>query len=159
MSETQVRCAGWRDIPAMADVEQAAFPDDPWTTATLWAELALRPRRCYVVAAGGAGGGRTTLGYAGLDLAGDVADVMTVAVHPDARGRGLGGLLLERLHERARAAGATDMMLEVRADNSVGRRLYDTRGYRVVHTRRGYYRTVGGPPVDALVMRKELVGR
>lgn len=153
MTGTTVRLreAGWRDIPLLASVERQAFPDDPWDEPTFWAELAQRPRRHYVVADAGSGTAEPQ-GYAGLDLGGDVADVMTVAVHPDARGTGLGAQLLDHLHQRARAAGAHGMMLEVRADNTPARALYDTRGYRVVHTRPRYYR--GG--VDALVMRKEL---
>lgn len=156
-----LRDADWRDIVAMVRVERAAFPQDPWTEASFWAELAQRPRRAYVVATAEeqVAGGGALLGQAGLDLAGDVADVMTVAVDPVARGRGLGAQLLGALHDRALASGARSIMLEVRADNAAARQLYLGRGYRVVRTRPGYYRSAGGSPtVDALVMRKELVG-
>lgn len=145
----------------MARLEQQIFPADAWSQATMWAELACRPRRAYLVAEGHPGGGvdgdGRLLGYAGLDLAGDVADVMTVAVDPRARGRGLGATLLEGLHARARDAGARSVMLEVRADNTSALGLYRTRGYEVVRTRVGYYRDpAGGPAQDALIMRKEL---
>ena len=106
---------------------------------------------------GGADEDSGLLGYAGLDLAGDVADVMTVAVDPRARGRGLGATLLDGLHARARDAGARSVMLEVRADNTSALGLYRPRGYEVVRTRGGYYRDpAGGPAQDALIMRKEL---
>jgi ribosomal-protein-alanine acetyltransferase len=145
----------------MARLEQQIFPADAWSQATMWAELACRPRRAYLVAeghhGGGVDGGGRLLGYAGLDLAGDVADVMTVAVDPRARGRGLGATLLDGLHARARDAGARSVMLEVRADNTSALGLYRTRGYEVVRTRVGYYRDpAGGPAQDALIMRKEL---
>ncbi|MFC6422670.1 ribosomal protein S18-alanine N-acetyltransferase [Ornithinimicrobium tianjinense] len=137
----------------MAEIEARSFPADAWPPATFWAEHAARPRRSYVVAIDE----HRVVGYAGLDLAGDVADVMTVTVHPDRRGTGLGAHLLEELHTRARAAGAAAVMLEVRADNGPARGLYGSRGYAVVHTRSGYYRSAdGGPSVDALIMRKEL---
>lgn len=154
----RLREADWRDLATLAEIEQRAFPDDAWSEASLWAELAQRPRRTYLVAEhDDPGGGCPVLGYAGLDLAGDVADVMTLAVAPAARGRGVGDRLLEALHTRARAQGAQGVLLEVRADNAPARGLYGTRGYAVVHTRRGYYRDpLGGPAVDALVMRKEL---
>lgn len=142
----------------MADVESASFADDPWSPATLWSELAQRPRRRYVVAPGYGPGEPALLGFAGVDLTGEVADVMTVAVHPAARGRGTGGLLLGHLQDQAGAAGARQVLLEVREDNEVARRMYASRGYHVVHTRRGYYRSTDGPAVDALVLRKELVG-
>ncbi|WP_151526898.1 ribosomal protein S18-alanine N-acetyltransferase [Serinicoccus kebangsaanensis] len=147
---THLRAATWRDIPAMADLERAAFPEDPWDEASLWSELARRPRRSYLVAHDP----RTSdlVGYAGLDLGGDVADVMTLAVDPRARGRGVGTLLLDELHHRARAAGAASVMLEVRSGNDVARRLYASRGYALVRTRRRYYRS----GEDALALRKEL---
>ena len=161
MNAVQLRDADWRDLTTMARLEQQIFPADAWSQATMWAELACRPRRAYLVAEGHPGGGvdgdGRLLGYAGLDLAGDVADVMTVAVDPRARGRGLGATLLEGLHARARDAGARSVMLEVRADNTSALGLYRTRGYEVVRTRVGYYRDpAGGPAQDALIMRKEL---
>lgn len=150
---TRLREVGWRDLGPMTDLERRAFPDDAWSEATFWAELAGRPRRSYVLAEDDDG----LAGYAGLDLTGDVADVMTVAVDPGRRGQGLGARLLADLHRRATAAGATSVMLEVRADNAPARGLYESRGYAVVHTRPGYYRSTAGPSVDALVMRKELL--
>lgn len=138
----------WRDIPALAAIEREVFPDEAWTEATWWAELARRPRREYLLARDVHG----IAGYGGLDLAGDSADVMTVAVGPDRRGSGLGRLLLEHLLQRARQRGAARVMLEVRADNTAARSLYQRAGFTVLHTRRGYYR--GG--IDALVMRKEV---
>lgn len=159
VSTVQLREADWRDLGAMAGLESEIFVDDAWSEASMWAELALRPRRAYLVAQAGdeSRPGQALLGYAGLDLSGDVADVMTVAVAPRARGRGVGATLLSALHDLALHAGATSMMLEVRADNEVARRLYRSRGYDVVRTRRGYYRDPsGGPAQDALIMRKEL---
>ncbi len=154
-----VREATWRDLSAMARLEQRCFPHDAWSEATFWAELAQRPRRCYWVAVDDAHDGGEVVGYAGLDVAGDLVDVMTVAVDPRRRGSGLGTRLLETMHGRAEDAGARAVLLEVRADNHGARSLYAARGYQVVRTRPGYYRSAGGaPPVDALVMRKELVG-
>ena len=50
MSAAVLRDADWRDIPAMARLERATFPEDAWTEASFWSELAQRPRRAYVVA-------------------------------------------------------------------------------------------------------------
>ena len=144
-----LRDAHWADVPALAGLERALFAADAWSQPTWWAELAARPRRDYVVLSEGDG----LLGYAGLDHAGDAADVMTVAVAPGARGRGLGRVLLAELERRALARGAAHVILEVRADNEAARALYDRSGYAVVNTRRRYYQP---GDVDALVMRKSL---
>lgn len=136
----------------MSRLEHVVFPDDAWSEASWWAELAQRPRRAYLVAEEG-----DLLGYAGLDLGGQVADVMTIAVAPQARGRGLGTTLLAQLHRLAGCAGAGSVMLEVRSDNAPALALYQAGGYEVVRTRRGYYRDPsGGPARDAVIMRKEL---
>ncbi|GGK65316.1 ribosomal protein S18-alanine N-acetyltransferase [Ornithinimicrobium pekingense] len=154
----RTREATWRDLSAMARLEAACFPHDAWSEATFWSELAERPHRSYWVATDGGGPEEPLVGYAGVSTVDDVAEVMTLAVDPGRRGCGLGARLLDLLHARAHDAGSTAVLLEVRADNEAARALYGTRGYRVAHTRRGYYRSAGGgPAVDALVMRKELV--
>lgn len=141
---TALRALRWPDLTSVARIERVAFPLDPWTEATFWAELALRPRRHYLVAADD----RTVLGYAGLDLADDVADVMTVAVAPQARGSGLGTRLLRALLTHAADRGAARVMLEVRADNGPALGLYRRQGFAPVRRRRRYYRD----GTDALVL-------
>ena len=143
-----VRELAWTDIPTLARLESEAYPDDAWSEASWWGELAQRPRRDYVVV-DDAG---DLAAYGGIDHGGQVADLMTVVVAPRHRGSGLGGRLLDELERRAEDGGAEAMMLEVRADNTPARALYDRRGYAVLSTRRRYY--PGG--VDALVMRKLL---
>jgi ribosomal-protein-alanine N-acetyltransferase len=144
-----LRDVHWTDIEQLAQLERELFADDAWSQQTWWAELAGRPRRDYVAEVEGA----EVLGYAGLDHGGDVADVMTIAVAPSARGRGLGRRLLDELETRARAGRAASVMLEVRADNAAAIGLYDRAGYTVVSTRRSYYQP---GDIDALVMRKIL---
>ena len=142
----------WTDIPQLAALERALFAADAWSEQTWWAELAGRPRRDYVVqeAADGA-----IEGYAGVDLGGEVADVMTMAVAPAAQRRGLGRRLLEELVDKAQGDGAAYLMLEVRDDNDAARRLYDARGFELLTTRRRYYQP---GDVDAHIMRLALGG-
>ncbi len=140
----------WQDIPALVVLEQDLFPDDAWTTASWWGELAGRPRRDYVVVDDVQG----ILGYAGLDHGGEVADIMTVAVARRGRGSGLGSALVAELEGRAVAGGAAYLMLEVRDDNEPAKNLYARRGFEILNVRRRYYQP---GDVDALVMRKALV--
>lgn len=151
-----VRAMRWQDLSAVVALERELFPDSAWSAASWWGELAGRPRRDYVVLVDPQGTVEDGVGgYAGLDLAGETADVMTVAVHPRLRGTGQGSVLLSALLDRARAAGAARVMLEVRADNEAALGLYRRHGFTVVHTRRGYYQPGG---VDALVMRAGVEG-
>lgn len=137
----------WTDLARLAGLEQQLFADDAWSEATWWSELAGRPRRDYVVATTSDG---TVVGYAGLDVSGDVADVMTIATAPDQQGRGTGRLLLAELVRRATVRGVGAVLLEVRADNDAARSLYDRAGFEVISVRRRYYQP---GDVDALVMR------
>lgn len=93
------------------------------------------------------------LGYAGLDVAGSTADVMTIAVTPEARGTGLGRRLLDHLVTAATHAGAEALLLEVRADNDPALRLYERAGFDRLTVRRRYYQP---GDVDAVIMRKLL---
>ena len=145
-----MRDVHWTDIPALDALEQRLFPDDAWSQATWWSELAGRPRRSYVVEEDPSG---AVVAYGGLDLGGEVADVMTMAVAPEAQGRGLGRAVLEELVARARADCAEHLLLEVRADNEPARKLYDSNGFEVLTVRRRYYQP---GDVDALVMRRVL---
>jgi [ribosomal protein S18]-alanine N-acetyltransferase len=139
----------WTDIEQLAELERTLFPHDAWSEAVWWAELAGRPRRHYVVDVDAAG----VRAYAGLDLGGEVVDLMTIAVAPRAQGHGLGRALLDHLVERARQDGARYLMLEVRDDNAAARALYERRGFTVLSTRRRYYQP---GDVDAHVMRLTL---
>lgn len=141
----------WQDLRAVAALEQRVHPEDAWSEATWWGELAERPRRDYAVRVDGPAD--RLVGYAGLDLAGDTADVMTIAVDPSLQGRGHGTALLRHLHTRAASAGCGAVLLEVREDNTSARAMYDRHGYRLVRRRRGYYQPDG---VDALVLRRDL---
>jgi ribosomal protein S18 acetylase RimI-like enzyme len=79
--------------------------------------------------------------------------VLTIAVHRDCWGRGIGSVLLESLVDEARARGCGEVFLEVREDNPRARGLYLRRGFEEIGIRRGYYQPSG---VNAVVMRKDL---
>ena len=150
MTGATLRDLHWSDIDDVVALESQLFPDDAWTPASVWAELAARPRRSYVVAQELDG---TVAGYGGVDLGGEVADVMTMAVAPTAQGHGLGRRLLEELVARAVGDHAAYLMLVVRADNGAARSLYESRGFETLTIRRRYYQP---GDVDAHVMRLTL---
>ena len=86
----------------------------------------------------------------------DEAELLTIAVDPAARGRGLGRQLLGDLLARLAAGGATSVFLEVAEDNAPARALYAATGFAPVGRRRGYYHHPDGRAVDALVLRRPL---
>jgi ribosomal-protein-alanine N-acetyltransferase len=141
----------WWDVEPALRIERALFPD-PWSAETFWSELAGVPATRYYVVAADADG---VVGYGGLSHAGHQGDVQTLAVASGHQGRGLGAALLGDLLAAAAARGCAEVLLEVRADNAAAQRLYARHGFAQIAVRRGYYRP---GPVDALVLRRRLVG-
>ena len=129
--------------------ERELFGPTAWTAETFWSELAHPESRRYLVAEDG----ERLLGYAGLLVPGPEADVQTIAVLPGAQRLGVGRLLLSALIELAAQAGATWLLLEVRADNEAAIALYRGAGFERIALRRRYYQP---GDADAWVMRLRL---
>ncbi|SFE79742.1 ribosomal-protein-alanine N-acetyltransferase [Actinacidiphila alni] len=141
----------WWDLDDVLALEHDLFPEDAWSRAMFWSELADARHpdatRTYVVAADG--GGRI-VGYAGLAAVAGTGDVQTIAAARDHWGTGLGARLLTALLSAATAAECHEVLLEVRVDNARAQRLYQRFGFEPIGFRKGYYQPGN---VDALVMR------
>ena len=150
MTALVLRLATPSDLDGIMAIETATFASDAWSRRSMAAELEGRDTY-YLVAEPHDEPGRV-VGYAGL-LAGrgtGDADVQTIAVLPEARGRGLGRTLVTQLVAEARRRGAREVFLEVRADNPVAQGLYASLGFEELAVRPRYYMPDG---VDAIVMR------
>jgi [ribosomal protein S18]-alanine N-acetyltransferase len=83
------------------------------------------------------------------------AEILTIAVAPEWRRRGIATSLLTP-HMAGLAAIRVDrLFLEVDAENSAARALYANLGFEQVGERKAYYRT-GAELAGALVMRRNL---
>lgn len=91
----------------------------------------------------------------GRAIAGE-AELLTLAVRPDARRRGTGAALVAAFLDAARARGAERAFLEVAADNTAAQALYARAGFAEAGRRPGYYRPPEGGAVDAVVMTRDL---
>jgi [ribosomal protein S18]-alanine N-acetyltransferase len=96
------------------------------------------------------------IGFAISRFAADEAEILSIAVAPGHRGRGLSRqLLLTHLGHLA-GRGVRTVFLEVEENNLPARRLYDRAGFSVAGRRERYYREAGGEQLNALVMRRDL---
>jgi ribosomal-protein-alanine N-acetyltransferase len=86
----------------------------------------------------------------------DEAEILTLAVQPTFRRRGLAAALTEAAAETAGRLGARSLFLEVAEDNPGAIALYAGARFSQVGRRRGYYLRPDAGPVDALVMRRDL---
>ena len=128
----------------MADIHRASFPPaEAWGPDAFSMQLALPGVFALIDEAGGLLLARVTV---------DEAEVLTLAVQPPARHRGIGRRLLAAAMEEAGRCGALNMFLEVSAINYAARNLYEKSCFVQVGLRRGYYPDGS----DALVMRHRI---
>jgi ribosomal-protein-alanine N-acetyltransferase len=99
---------------------------------------------------------RRIAGFAMLRLAADEAELMTIAVDPKWRGKGIGRALLEAGFADLMMTPARRMFLEVAADNAPALALYRRHGFAEIGRRDGYYARADGKPATALVMSRDL---
>jgi ribosomal-protein-alanine N-acetyltransferase len=99
---------------------------------------------------------RRVAGFLMLRTAGDDTELITIAVDPKWRGKGVGRALLRAAFEDLLMSRAKRMVLEVAADNPAAIALYRKEGFTEIGRRDGYYARADGKPATALVMARDL---
>lgn len=100
-----------------------------------------------------------TNGFILMRVVVDEAEILTLAVRPEARQAGLGRTLVGAAALEAARRGATRLFLEVAEDNAAGRALYARTGFTEAGRRTAYYARSDGGPIDALVLSRDLSER
>ncbi|MFT4232177.1 MAG: ribosomal protein S18-alanine N-acetyltransferase [Leucobacter sp.] len=147
-----LREATGADLDAIWGIETAVFGREAWSRDMMREELTA-DHRSYAVLVDDAG---AVHGYAGLLAVGPEADIQTIAVDPEARGRGQGRRLMNALLDEAARREVRETFLEVRADNPVAQALYRSLGFEEIGVRPHYYQPDG---VDAVIMKLEMRNR
>jgi ribosomal-protein-alanine N-acetyltransferase len=128
------------DTAPLAALHAQCFPD-PWDAAAIAALLATPGTFAF----------QSDDGFVLARAVAGEAEILTLAVAPAARGKGVGRALLEAAMTKAKALGAETMFLEVGADNPAALALYAGLGFAKVGDRKAYYNGR-----DALVLRLPL---
>lgn len=84
----------------------------------------------------------------------DEAEIITLAVHPDQRRKGMAMTLLADAERALRAKGITRLFLEVAEDNQAALALYQKTQFQTIGRRKGYYVRSAGHKVDAILLEK-----
>ncbi len=124
------------DIEEIFQLEQLCFPEDPWSRASFETEID-NPLSIFFVARDDETG--CMMGYGGMWLMHDVADITNIAVHPDYRREGIGGELLKLLIQIAKERNMSAITLEVRESNVPAQKLYESAGFVHCGNRKRYY--------------------
>ncbi len=151
-----VKAAGFAHLDALAALHEAAF-DDPWSALAL-GELLITPGAFALLAERKRSleAPQEPLGFIFCRAGGGECEILTLAVLPAERRRGVATALLASALREAAARGSGAIFLEVAADNHAACALYERHGFAVVSRRAAYYRRESGGDRDALVMRRAL---
>ena len=87
--------------------------------------------------------------------AGDECEVISLAVLPGFRRKGVATALLARALDEAGKGGVKKIFLEVAEDNAAGRSFYEALKFEAVGRREKYYKSTAGERRDALIMAYE----
>jgi [ribosomal protein S18]-alanine N-acetyltransferase len=138
------------DLAVAAAIHAACF-DDAWNDSAIAELLAMPGSFGYLATISD-----TSVGFAMALLLGEEAEILTLAVLPDFRRRGLGRCMLTTIVARCEQAGRSRLYLEVAEDNAAARELYRTAGFTAVGRRPGYYRRGQGSAVAAVVLARTI---
>ena len=120
----------------------------PWSTET-FATLLGQPG----VAGWIATDNEEPVGFLLARAAADEAEILTLAVSPRQRRRGIARLMMKQLVAWATSANATRVFLEVAEDNAAARALYERSEFTIAGRRNDYY----APGRDALLLTRMVV--
>lgn len=147
MNVTDYRILPWQESYGedAARMERECFGET--ITAESFCRFADAPANHYFCAVGATG---TLLGYGGISLVADEAEIITVAVSPAHRRQGIAQALMEHMLRLAADASAS-VYLEVRASNTPAIELYRSLGFAGTGVRKNYYTS---PREDAVLMMR-----
>lgn len=147
----EIRKARAGDLDSLIALESAMFATDRVSRRSFRRFLSGRSAILLVAMQDGAVGGYALVL---LRRGSPLARLYSIAVDPDARGRGIAAALMTACERAAAKRRAAAMRLEVQVDNARALKLYDRLGYRVFGRYEAYYDDGG----DALRMEKALSG-
>lgn len=155
MTEIAIRLLSKEDAAAAANLHEACFSHgDNWSAFAFRDMLALQ----------------TTLGLAAeqddrlIDLiliqrTPPDAEILTVAVSPEHRRKGLAAQLLRQAAQLLGPYGVDKLLLDVAADNDAAIAFYQANGFLADGRRKNYYHRDGSRSVDAILMSRTAAGQ
>ena len=99
---------------------------------------------------------RHLLGFGIMRLGMEDANIILLAVDRSVRRQGVGGSIMRWLEETAAVGGMRQITLEMRENNTIAQKFYESFGYVQYRRLIGYYAALDGSSEDALCMVKTL---
>ena len=150
MNAMRIRDMLPEDVPAAAAIERISF-STPWSENSFYSEVygKYSIARVDII-------NERIVGYIIARLSLDEVHLLDLAGCPEFRMRGIARMLMEDVISGLQINRCKAFFLEVRALNSVALKLYEEAGFRVIGTRKNYYKA---PVEDACIMMRDLAVR
>lgn len=132
------------DLETVTGIENRCFTD-PWSRKGFEDSLGQENAGLIVVETDSG----DIVGYCCIYRVLDEGEIVNVAVAPEYRKQGYGAEMVGALMGRSAELGICRFFLEVRESNIAGQKLYESLGFIVCGTRRGFYEH---PKEDAVLM-------
>jgi ribosomal-protein-alanine N-acetyltransferase len=145
-----VEVASLRDAPRLSQLHRASFHRG-WGADEFEQILIERNALAHRLRLG-----RTVIGFIVSRTAADEAEILSVAIASNQRGRGYSRTLLHTHLGHLAGHGLKKVFLEVEENNRPARALYERAGFRVVGRRERYYKDASGEQLNAVVMQRDL---
>lgn len=134
MAELIIRKMDLIDIDEVMAVEKASF-SDPWPRDVFQQEVIKNEYAHYFVAQFE----NSVIGYSGMWVVIDDAQITNIAILPEFRGYKIGEKLFKHTCQYAMQIGVKRLSLEVRASNIIAQRMYRKFGLIPGGIRKNYY--------------------
>jgi ribosomal-protein-alanine N-acetyltransferase len=122
-----------RDMPQVLAIEQSSF-EFPWAEEDFF--RCLRQRNCIGMVAES---GEDLLGFMIYELHRNRLHLLNFAVAEEARRRGVGGQMLDKLINKLSSQRRNRILLEVRETNLAAQLFYRQRGFKAISVLRDFY--------------------
>lgn len=150
-----VRPATTADCGILAELHTATFRRG-WSEAEFEALLVQDGVHCLIADFRSAFGRLSVAGFALYRVAGDEAEILSIAVTEACRRRGVGRRLMEEVLRHLYRERVAGLLLEVEDLNAAAIALYRGLEFAPVGQRPAYYQQGRAAPRGALVMRRQL---
>jgi ribosomal-protein-alanine N-acetyltransferase len=147
MNPITIRDMQPEDVPDVAAIEKLCF-SMPWSEHSFYSEVYGKYSITRVAVSN-----ENIVGYVIARLVLDEGHLLDLAVHPEFRKLGIGRMLLDDIVYGLKLNKCTAFFLEVRASNKYALQLYEKMGFKLIGTRKNYYKL---PVEDACIMMLDL---
>lgn len=134
------------DLESIKEILVSDF-DDFWNYNILKEELESTNSKYIIVKTND----EEIIGFAGIKIIIDTADIMNIVVKKPWRNQGVGNLLLNNLVSLCKELNLSSLSLEVNEDNIPAIHLYKKFGFKQIGLRKNYYQGKNGLVMEYMI--------